>query len=170
METVVRAENPATRLTEGPEDDVQSVCQILVPLVCLPRPGDATDDIAVALNSYIYPAEDLVPRHSGAMRGALPKVALSLMGEAISRACRRIIHKDTEIMWSILQRTLGISPDSCRDVLPDNQVEPAQDDITHSGHWDLKVDISLNIFTIAALNSLRGRLLTKPLRMCPTGC
>ena len=188
IERVVRADDPALRLTESVDDNVQSVCQVLVPLVCLPTPrGTATEPVngatggsgadggdvsaavsstgnsylharaqetetSAALNDFIFPPASLRRRGAGdgGVRGGsggggvgeggdsvLANVALALMGEAVSRACRRLVGKNENRMWATLQATLAISPSSCREVLPDSEPEPRV--VKHSGEWDLRV-------------------------------
>ena len=153
IETLVTATDPAVHLTEGGAD-VQSVCQVLVPLTCLPCPdtadGSENSNPNASLHSLIYPKSFLFGKpgeHAADGPGRIAKVALSIMGEAVSRACRRLVGKDPTKMWILLKKALGIKDHQCQDTLPDDQVEPPAAEIDHRGDWDIKVKLCACLVT-----------------------
>ena len=100
-------------MTEAKEDDVVSVCKIVGALCCL----DQSKELFMMKN-----------------RKQLSKVAMGLMGEAVSRSCRVACAKDKDVMWKMIRKGLGIKLEDCVYPNPDDKRE--EKELEHSPNFD----------------------------------
>jgi hypothetical protein len=119
-------DNPVQYFSESSADDISSVVKLLVPLMLFPR------------CSALFNAEN---------RSKLDEISLGLLAEAVSRAVRIQIKAKLaeagssgasadEIAQSLIEKTLGISLESCVQLENNKTVDCAPPDSAHSNVYD----------------------------------
>eukprot|EP00760_Papus_ankaliazontas_P000532 PhM_4_TR10093/c0_g1_i2/m.19692 len=125
--------NPGLYFTEAPDNDITTVCKVLVCLAC---GGDAVRRLFV---------DDSLTDQRAA-------VAMSLLGEATSRGCRSQIRKHPsykpgggkDVAHAIVTRALRISEDSVMCPTPDEEPDHDEATLVHSTAYDLEAGLRVS--------------------------
>ena len=127
---------PGTCMTEAGDEGLDSPCQILV-FLCLSH----------ELSALFEPTAEAAAQRA--------RVAMALLAEAVSRSCRVLLRTSpppceeleacsgqSPMMLtarSLVRKALGISPESCHDVMADELAEPAE--VKHAGEYDVDMAV-----------------------------